>query len=138
VPVSGLGDTRNAFAVAFTLVRRVLALAIMSTVMFAACGSDSGGDEPAGTAAPSTVTPGNTVLVDGLQLEVYNCVMDKWNAVVDEWNTLTAKRDADGAANVIVDGVEYAAFAEWATAKGHPTTFDDIEADPQVVADCGG
>lgn len=106
--------------------------------MLAACGSDSGGDEPSGTAAPATVTPGNTVLVDGLQLEVYNCVMEKWNAVVDEWNTLTQQRDADGAANVIVDGVEYASFADWATAKGHPTSFGDVEADPQVVADCGG
>jgi hypothetical protein len=89
------------------------------------------------TAAP-VVTPGNTVLVDGLALEVYNCVMDKWNAVVDEWNTLTAQRDAAGVANVVVDGVEYATFEDWAAAKGHPTSFAGVEADPQVVADCGG
>lgn len=118
--------------------RRILALVVVSIVMCASCGSDDDGDEPSGTAAASTVTPGNTVLVDGLQLEVYNCVMDKWNAVVDEWNTLTAQRDSAGQDNVIVDGVEYATFADWATAKGHPTSFDDVEADPQVIADCGG
>ena len=121
--------------------RRILGRYVCAVVLvaMAGCGSDGGGDDQPSAPAPSTtVTPGNTVLVDGLPLEVYNCVMDKWNAVVDEWNTLTEQRDAAGEANVVVDGVEYATFADWATAKGHPTSFDDVKADPQVVADCGG
>ena len=77
------------------------------TLLLAACTVDTGG--PVDADAPMVDDP---------------CVTT-WNDVVEQWNALTEQRDAAGAADVVVDGVAFSFFEDWAVHMGYPVSLDD-------------
>lgn len=80
--------------------------------------------------AESEPTPGPTptpeVLIDGVPADVYEQAVAEWDAVVNQWNELTVARDEAGEDVVTVDGLEFETFEDWATARGHPLTFEQV------------
>ena len=78
------------------------------------------------------------VMVDGLPVEVYDCLVERWDTIVGEWNDLTVQRDDSGASEVVVDGVEFLDYDAWAAHHGHPLEWDEVRNDSTAIAECGG
>jgi hypothetical protein len=75
-------------------------------------GCGSGGDAKAPPA----------VKVNGRSVADYKACIAPRNSAVDAWNRLTQQRDAAGAAQVVVNGVTFETYTDWAKANGKPVT----------------
>jgi hypothetical protein len=113
-------------------VKELVVMTVALTLVVGACsaGNDTATTIDSPATAPPTTTASATTAASAAASTAADpdCEqqgIEAWNDGVEAWNALTEQRDAQGLAEVVVDGVEYQTYDDWARATDNFATSDD-------------